>query len=684
MSNSLLYSLPEKESRVLQMRVILILIISISCSQRHGAIAANAKDQTVRALISQHCLDCHQGESAEGGMDLEGLLESTAQIEPSEAMPGSLFDTWVRVEKMITLRRMPPPEESSLPDDQLDSFSKWLHERLVLRDGESHIGLTPLRRLTQDEFINSLEDLLGVRVRNEYNHLHSVHIEQGLVDRVLPVEVPGNSGFVNDSDSLAAQPVPLLAYMKCIDFSLAKMAGNPESLQMLFGTSDVPESLSEDQLHRITNQFLRRALRGQHTTEHLQHAVARYRKVAEEKPTLVAFKTMLRTILLLPEFHYRLETVRDKTVPYPVTEFELATRLSYFLISSTPDDELLAAAESGTLHDPKVMDKHIQRLMNHPGRLSLSESFAAQWIGFDELIDEAKADKRGVPTTARAQYDEMLYFFDELFKSDLSLLNIIDSDWMYVSNHTINAYGKDQFRGHAPFKEVHSDVLGGRRLTGNARRGIERIYDPPTLRSVQGDRYGGVITSAAVMTLTSAPKRTSPVRRGVWLLDKMIGQKLEAPANVPPIENAVLALSVENPGKLEIIRAHTALPGCMLCHQDIDPIGFGLENFSPSGSWRTTYQDKSVIPNEGILPSGERFTSPKELKYHLLSVYRESIVRNFIRRMMAYAMGRALQPYDRITEDTIYQRVVEKDYRSNVVIREIVHSTQFNCRQDEG
>ena len=358
--------------------------------------------------------------------------------------------------------------------------------------------------------------------------------------------------------------------------------------------------------------------------------------------------------------------------------------MSYFLTGSTPDDELLEVALSGTLREAKVLDRQIQRLMSSPRRLSLSKSFAAQWIGFDALIDPSVASAQGVSTTVRAQYDELLYFFDELFKSDLSLLDLIDSDWVYVSNYTINSYGKDQFVKPPEINSQHANVLQGRTLTGNARRGIEQIYDPPVVRGVQSERFGGVITSAGVMSLTSAPQRTSPVRRGVWILDRLLGQPLEAPANVPPIDKAIQSLPTEKPGKLEIIRAHTAAPSCTVCHKDIDPIGFGLENFDSLGRWRVSYPDKSPVSSHGTLPSGKTFSSPKELKQLLLSDYRELIVRNFIRRMMSYALGRALQPYDRISEDRIYQYVVKQDYRSNSVIRAIIDSPQFTCRQDEG
>ncbi len=641
-------------------------------------------DLVVHELLSERCLDCHQGEGAEAAVDLAAAFDSMKNHAADQMLPYDLQEMWLRVEKVVVQGRMPPPEQGALPVAELDRFKDWFHQRLVLRDGLPHIGPALLRRLTHEEFIASLEDLLGIKMRSEYNHLKSVHVEEGLVDRVLPVEVPGKSGFVNDAETLASQRIPFLAYMKCIDFALSKMSGSEASIEMLTGMTVLPEKLSEDQARKIAESFLSRALRGKATSMHLKNAVRVFANTQETKTSLVALKSMLRTVLLLPEFYYRIEAAKNQTTPYRISDPEFATRLSYFLTGSTPDDELLDVAVSGTLREAKVLDSQIQRLMSSPRRLSLSESFAAQWIGFDALMDSSAAGAQGVSTTVRAQYDELLYFFDELFKSDLSLLELIDSDWMYISNYTINSYGKDQFVKPPEINSLHANVLQGRALTGSARRGIEQIYDPPVVRGVQSQRFGGVITSAGVMSLTSAPERTSPVRRGVWILDRLLGQKLEAPANVPPIDKAIQSLPIDNPGKLEIIRAHTAMPSCIVCHKNIDPIGFGLENFDSLGRWRTSYADKSPVSSEGTLPSGRKFSSPKELKQLLLTDYRELIVRNFIRRMMAYALGRSLRPHDRISEDSIYQHVVQQDYRSNSVIRAIIDSPQFNCRQDEG
>ena len=662
----------------------LLSLIAFSFPLHDNRATVIASDHAAQALISRHCLDCHQGEDAESGVDLEKLLQRTASTQAADPVPEDASAAWAVVEKVIERGRMPPSGEGEVDQSTRQQFFDWFHERIVLKNGETQIGPTPLRRLTHYEFLNSLEDLLGVTLRPEYNFLSSVNVEKGFVEKLLPVEVPGENGFVNDAHTMSEQPLPLLEYIKCVDFALSKINTSEGSLEKQFGFRKLPDELPESQIRIIAESFLHRALRGKNTKKHTEQAIAAFQSASRHAGSLPAFKSMLRTILLSPEFFYRLEDSRSQASPYAVSDVELATRLSFFLHGSTPDKELLTLAAKGTLKQLDVLDQQIARLLNHSRRISLSERFAAQWLGFEDLISESDLDERGVPTINRAQYDELLYFFDELFRSDLSLLDIVESDWAYVSKYNRNTYGKDQFKLRQAFDSRYADVLASRRRTGSQRKGIENIYDPPTLHTVTGERYGGVITSAAIMRTTSAPERTSPVRRGVWLLDKIIGEKLEAPKNVPPIEATLGSLPTPNPGKLDILKAHTDMESCQLCHKDIDPIGFGLENFGPSGRWRTTYRDKSTIVSEGVLPGGTTFSSPKQLKRQLLDNYRERIVRNFIQRLLAYAIGRSLYPHDRVTVDHIYQQVVEGDYRSGVVIREIVRSQQFLCRQDNG
>ena len=660
-------------SRPAHRLIVGLTIIIILCHQE-------VRSEAPLALISERCLDCHAGDEAEAGIDLESLIEQSAT---PDADNDALVQKWIKVEAVILDRRMPPEGEEKLSAKEIDLVRHWFHEQFVLKNGKPHIGTTPLRRLTHYEFINSVEDLLGVQLRGDYNFLTSVNVERSFVEKILPLEAPGESGFVNDAHALASQSFPIQQYIRCIDFALSRVKEDDQSTQRLFGLETDPEHLSDQQLQQVAKHFLNRVLRGQATDEHVQRAVAVYKKsFSDNQDCWSARKTMMRTALLLPEFYYRLETNSGKSTPYPITDDEFATRLSFFLTSSTPDDELLDAAAAGTLRSPEVLEQQIVRLLNHPRRIALAERFAAQWIEFDELINDAQTGGNGISTTSRAQYDELLYFFDELFRSNRSVLDIVDSDWAYVSRYNLGQYGKDQFKSRKPFADGAADVLGHRRLTGAQRRGIESIYDPPTLQTVSGNRYGGVITSAAVMRLTSAPARTSPVRRGVWLLDKILGEKLEAPENVPPIDQAIGSLPKANPSKLEILQAHTEMDSCMVCHKTIDPLGIGLENFDPTGRWRTEYRDRKPVVSTGVLPAGNEFSSPRELKSQLLEIYRDQIVRNFIRRLLSYAIGRSLKPYDRMTVNHIYERVVDADYKTGVVIREIIASPQFQSRQD--
>ena len=645
-----------------------------------GPVATPVQSQEeLQGLFEAKCWDCHSSEDAEAGVDLKKLLSphdgsSTSVAEDEVAQ-------WVTVKRVIEQGRMPPESEAALTEDEREVFQTWFREHLVYQNGRPHIGTTPLRRLTHYEFLNALEDLLQVSMRAEYNILSSVNIERSFAEKILPVEVPGESGFVNDAFAQRQQPIPLLEYMKCIDTALSKVTRTPQHLRNAFGIESPPDPSSSSLVQPMAKAWIERAFRKPASEEQLQTAVQVYQQATIDSDAFNGLKAMAKWSLLQPEFFYRMEETKGQSQPYRVNDYELATRLSLFLNGSIPDATLLELAQQKKLSQPHILSEQIDRLMNEPRRLSLSEQFAAQWLGFNQLLEEQQTGELGIPTTNRAQYDELLFFFDELFRANHSLLDIVQSDWIFVSRYS--GYDKGQFKKGVRAEGGFADHLSARSLTGPQRRGIENIYDPPTLQTVSGERYGGVISSAAIMRITSAPERTSPVRRGVWLLDRMLGESLEAPKNVPPLDNAKGSVPKENPTKRELLAAHTEMVSCQHCHKTIDPIGFGLENFDPAGKWRTQYPDKTEINSGGVLPGGKAFTSPMELKQQLRETYREPIVRNFIAKLLSYAIGRPLQPYDQPTLESIYRTAVNNDYRSTAILREIVMSPQFLCRQDE-
>ncbi len=173
------------------------------------------------------------------------------------------------------------------------------------------------------------------------------------------------------------------------------------------------------------------------------------------------------------------------------------------------------------------------------------------------------------------------------------------------------------------------------------------------------------------------------ILKGVWVLNTLIGKAMEAPEDVPSLEEAREALKIKkNPSVAELIKQHVSRAVCNSCHKEIDPLGLGLENFAQFGEWRTHYPDKLPVIASGVMPNGKPFKSPREMKELLLELYKDDIARNFAKQLFAYALGRKLEPYDRVSLDQIVNRAKESDYRTNTFIEQIVLSEQFRYRQD--
>ena len=184
------------------------------------------------------------------------------------------------------------------------------------------------------------------------------------------------------------------------------------------------------------------------------------------------------------------------------------------------------------------------------------------------------------------------------------------------------------------------------------------------------------------MRVTSAPEKTNPIRRGVWLLDKMLGRQLHAPENIPALSQSERVNGKRLEDLADIMKAHTSKAICVSCHQHIDPLGLGLENFDPYGKWRTTYNNRRQVKSNGKFPDGQDFNTPRAMKGVLLNEYRAPIVKNFAERLLAYAIGRKLEPHDRATIQRLCAALEADGYKMNTLIRGIIASPQFQQRQD--
>ena len=321
-----------------------------------------------------------------------------------------------------------------------------------------------------------------------------------------------------------------------------------------------------------------------------------------------------------------------------------------------------------------MLAAQVERLLNSPKRLALAEEFAGQWLGFAAIADN-RVFYRGESWT-RGVYDEVLFFFDELVKSDRPILEVIDSDWIYQSNYTGVRTGGG---GHA-FEAKYADIFSDRRKRPGCIR--ERFYEPPRLIKIKSDQRGGLITSVGILRVTSAPERTNPIRRGVWLLDKVLGRQLHAPENIPALSQSERVNGKKLEDLADIMKAHTSKAICVSCHQHIAPLGLGLENFDPSGKWRTNYRNRRPVKSDGVFPNGKTFNTPRAMKGILLSEYREPIVKNFVERLLAYAIGRKLEPHDRPTVKRICAALKADGYKMSTLIRGVIASPQFQKRQD--
>lgn len=359
-------------------------------------------------------------------------------------------------------------------------------------------------------------------------------------------------------------------------------------------------------------------------------------------------------ILVSPHFFYRFERF-DQQAPqqdgaYRIDPYAFASRLSYFLWLSMPDDELFALAESGEIFEPDVIRAQIARMVKDESSRSFPELFLGQWLGFRALGESVNPDALLFPEYTRSLNEalkaEPVLVMQSLMQNGGSLLDLIGSDRTFLNADLAEHYGIEGIDGSA-MREVILD---------DANR-------------------GGLIGMASVLTATSTPVRSSPVLRGVWVLERLLGDHIsEPPLNVAALPSD----SKVNTGKTlrEELEIHRSQEACMNCHQKIDPIGFGLENFDAIGRFRQDDGEHS-IDSVGVMPDGQEFDGPVELKRYLMTHRREDFVKNVIERMLSFALGRKLGQHDKPVVNSIFSSIEAENFETLRLVEEIVMSYPF-------
>jgi len=366
----------------------------------------------------------------------------------------------------------------------------------------------------------------------------------------------------------------------------------------------------------------------------------------------------VQAVLVSSRFLFRIETdtrPNDPMADRPVTDYELASRLSYFLWSSMPDEELFQLADRGELRKPEVLKRQVARLLADSKSQALVDNFAGQWLNL-AMLDELTPDPNVFPDFDVALRDDMkqesLLLFQTIMRDDRSLLDFLDADFTFMNGRLARHYGQQGVQGDQ-FQKV----------------------------SLNAGQRAGILTHASILTLTSNPERTSPVKRGKWIMENILGESPPPPPpGVPELE--VTAKNNPNFTLREQLKLHRADPGCASCHRTMDVLGFGFENFDATGRWRDK-DGTHNIDSSGELPSGETFAGPTQL-VALLKNRRADFARCLSEKMLTYALGRGLEYYDRCATNAILEQLDANNYRFSELVLGIVTSKPFQKRRGDG
>ncbi len=601
------------------------------------APAAQPSFGDVQPVLAKYCIKCHSGAKPRGDLNLEAFKDQTAALAKPKV--------WEKVDKYLHDGMMPPEGKPKPSETELDAIYAWI-DADVLKvtcnpNGPKDPGRVTIRRLNRAEYDNTIRDLVGV----------SVHASDD-----FPSDDVGY-GFDNNGDVLSMSPILAEKYLaaaeKVIDAAWKDDAARKRILIAKPGNAKE----TREAARKILKAFADRAWRRPATDDEIKR-LFRFIDAADRNgdPFDTGVQLALEAILTSPNFLFRVEIDKEPgDAPHAVNDWELATRLSYFLWSSMPDEELFAHARQGDLHQPDVLEAQTRRMLKDPKSHALVENFADQWLLIRNL-KSATPDPAMFPTfdesLRSAMQKETETYFENVMRDDRSILDFIDSDYTFVNERLAKHYGIEGVKGN-DFRKV----------------------------TLKDGRRGGVLTQASILTVTSNPTRTSPVKRGKFILESILGTPPPPPPpDVPPLKED--AKSADGLSLRQRMEQHRANPSCAVCHQRMDPLGFGFENFDAVGAWRDR-DGKTPIDPSGVLPDGKSFQGVAGLKA-ILKGRDQDFTHCLTEKMLTYALGRGLERTDRCTVDDVTRQVVQNKFAFSSLVLGIVKSDAFLMRRKRG
>jgi len=584
------------------------------------AMLAEAKKsfrQHVEPFVKQYCTECH-GDRPKAGLNLKVAVRKPG--DPAFARK------WMEAIANVNAHDMPPDDADQPSDEERQRFLDALAKIKYLSARDP--GPFVIRRLTKSEYGNTLHDLLGVDA--------SVAAE-------LPDEVAGE-GYMNSLSPLQSEQ-----YLSIANTALQKMPAEAQTRLLGDKKADVRE---------VARTLARRAYRRPPTDSELDVLVRVFDLGRTNKLDHTAsLRLMLKAVLVSPQFLFitpaKEADASQKIVP--LDDYQLASRLSYLLWATMPDAELSALADAGKLHEPAMLKAQTKRMLTDPRSRALFDGFGAQWLGLGELKDKTFDPAKFPQMTGEmrsAMVDEARLFFESIVRENRSVVSFVDSDYTFLNGTLATLYG------------------------------MEKTVTGPQMRQVKltNPNRGGILGMPGILATTSFPNRTSPVNRGVWVLEQVLGEHVPpAPPNVPTLEKQDQK-KVGNLTLRQRTELHRTNAVCNNCHKILDPIGFGLENFDAIGRWRDQDDTGGKIDAVGELPGGKHFSSPKELKT-IIAARKDDLARNLTEKLLAYALCRKLGGYDEIVVDRMMRTITQDGYKMQTLITEIVTSYPFTNRR---
>jgi len=618
------------------MRFVLSLSLILLVTTLHAA-EPPSYGQVAKPLLQQYCSRCHNAKKAEGGIDLTIADDAAALARRS---------LWKRALRRVAASEMPPEDAKQPTASDKAKLTQWLAtaaEYLDCDPARRDPGPPLLRRLTHAEYTRTVADLLGVYLdaRN---------------DLALPAEEAGDGRFDNLAANLRLSPVLMEKYFAAADKIADSVFVNDGARKRLINPLPGSKLSEREAATKIVANLARRAFRRPASDADVARLLGFYDKSRSNGGSFEdGIRACIKPVLVSPKFLFRIEEDRRGTTPgTAVDDFDLASRLSYFLWGTMPDEQLFRAAAEKKLTDPAGLQKELARMLKHDRAKHLTETLANQWLMLKQF-PKSRPSVEFFPTfnddLKRPMVQEVRMMLDHLRSADRPILDLLDADYTFANQALAKHYG----------------VAG---VTGNAMKKVE--LKPEHHR-------GGLLGMGAILAMTSHTFRTSPTQRGKYVLETIFGTPPP-----PPPANAGVLKNDDPKRKLPVtfreqLAQHAAQPSCAACHRKIDPLGFALDNFNAIGEWRTGTK-ATPLDVSGLLPTGEKVDGFAGLKLVLLK-RKDEFAANMIAKVLELALGRELDGQDECTVREVLAAMKKDEYKFSALVTEIVNSVPFRQRR---